>query len=249
MNSGNPVLTEKAFQGFDVHELADSNVMTVKGTANKTTMLLVLVVIAAMSTWYLFTQQNPIVMPLMWGGMIGGLALAIATSFKPTWARITTPMYAVAEGLFLGGISAMIQAAYPKVPIVFQAVCLTFGTMFAMLIAYNSGWIRATEKFKLGVVAATGGICLLYFISMIMRFFNMSMPFLHDASPIGIGISVVIVIVAALNLILDFDFIEAGAARGAPKYMEWYAAFGLLVTLVWLYIEFLRLLSKLNSRD
>ena len=136
---------------------------------------------------------------------------------------------------------------YPD--IVFQAVSLTFGTLFALLIAYKSGWIKATENFKLGVVAATGGICMVYLVSIVMGFFGTTIPFIHESGWIGIGFSLFVIVIAALNLVLDFDFIEKGAEHGAPKYMEWYGAFGLMVTLVWLYIEILRLLAKLNSRD
>jgi uncharacterized YccA/Bax inhibitor family protein len=156
-------------------------------------------------------------------------------------------VYAVLEGLFLGGTSAIFEARCPG--IVIQAVGLTFGTLFCLLMAYKSGVIKATENFKMGVVAATGGIALMYFITMILGFFGVSVPFIQGSSPLSIGISVFIVIIAALNLVLDFDFIENGSAAGAPKYMEWYAAFGLMVTLIWLYIEILRLLSKLRSRD
>jgi len=159
---------------------------------------------------------------------------------------VTAPIYAVAEGFFLGGLSGLVNLRFPGIP--FQAVCLTFGTLFMLLMAYQTGWIRATENFKLGVTAATGGICMLYLVSMVMGFFGMQIPFIHESGPIGIGFSVFVVIIAALNLVLDFDFIEHGAEHGAPKYMEWYAAFGLLVTLVWLYIEILRLLSKLARR-
>jgi uncharacterized YccA/Bax inhibitor family protein len=247
MRTANPALNEKTFEQFDVYEPARS--MTVEGTATKTGMLLVLVVVAAAFTWNLFeTAGAQAAMPWMMGGLFGGLILAFATIFKPTWAAVTAPMYGVAEGLFLGGLSAIVQSRFPQVPIVFQAVCLTFGTLFALLIAYRAGVIRATEKFKAGVFAATGGICLLYIATFVLSFFGVSIPYIHGSGPIGIGFSVVVVIIAALNLVLDFDFIEQGAVHGAPKYMEWYGAFGLLVTLVWLYIEILRLLSKLNSR-
>jgi uncharacterized YccA/Bax inhibitor family protein len=158
----------------------------------------------------------------------------------------TAPLYAVLEGLFLGGISALYELKFQG--IVIQAVALTFGTLAALLLAYKSRLIKVTENFKLGVVAATGGIALVYLISIGLGFFGIRMPYLHDSGPIGIGISVFIVIVAALNLVLDFDFIEQGAAQGAPKYMEWYAAFGLLVTLIWLYLEILRLLAKVRRR-
>ena len=179
------------------------------------------------------------------GGAIGGLIFAMVTIFKPQWAPVTAPIYAVLEGLFIGGISAFMERIYPG--IVPQAAGLTFGILFALLAAYKSGLIRATENFKLGVVAATGGIFVIYIASFILGFFGISIPFLHDSGPIGIGISVFICIVAALNLVLDFDFIENGAEHGAPKYMDWVGAFGLMVTLVWLYIEILHLLAKLRD--
>jgi uncharacterized YccA/Bax inhibitor family protein len=224
--------------------------MTIAGTVTKTIMLLALVIAAAAVTWMMFVNGNANVMPLMIGGAIVGLILAIATCFKPDWSPFTAPVYAVAEGLFLGAISAM----YNNIPqlgydgIVAQAVCLTFGTMATMLVLYQTGVIRATERFKIGITAAVGGIALVYLVSIVMRLFGGGMPFIHDAGPIGIGFSVFVVVIAALSLILDFDQIERGAAYGAPKYMEWYGGFALLVTLIWLYIEILRLLSKLNRR-
>ena len=244
MKSGNPVLKSSAFERFDIHEPAA--VMTAEGTAIKTGMLLILVVASAGITWQQFLNAGPAVMPWMIGGVIGGLVLAMITIFKPRWAAVTAPLYAVAEGLFLGGLSAMYEAAYHG--IVFQAASLTFGTMFAMLVAYRLHLVRATEKFKAGVIAATGGICLVYVASILMGFFGIQIPGIFGSGLVGIGFSLFVVVIAALNLVLDFDFIEQGAARGAPKYMEWYGAFGLLVTLVWLYIEILRLLSKLNRR-
>lgn len=244
MRSGNPALNEKSFQGFAVYE--PSAAMTIQGTVTKTALLLAVVVAAASVTWNLFLQQNPIVSALMFGGLIVGLITGLITCFKPTWAPITTTIYATAEGLFLGGISAFFETRYPG--IAFQAVCLTFGTLFGLLLAYRSGLIRATENFKLGIFAATSGICLLYFVGFVMSFFGAGIPYIHESGTIGIGFSLFVVVIAALNLVLDFDFIEQGAKHGAPKYMEWYGAFGLLVTLVWLYLEILRLLAKLNSR-
>jgi uncharacterized YccA/Bax inhibitor family protein len=178
--------------------------------------------------------------------VLGGFALAMVTAFKREWAGVTTPLYATVEGLALGGISAVFEARYPG--IVSQAVFLTFGTCGALLVAYRSGVIRATENFKLGVFAATGGIVLLYLLSFVLGLFGMQVPLVHSSGPLGIAFSLVVVAVAALNLVLDFDFIEQGAARGVPKYMEWYGAFGLLVTLVWLYLEMLRLLARLQER-
>ena len=182
----------------------------------------------------------------MIGGAIGGLIFALITIFKPTWAPVTAPIYAALEGLFIGALSAFAESKFPG--IVLQATGLTFGILFALLGAYRSGLIKATENFKLGVAAATGGIFLVYMASFVLGMFGVAIPFLHDATPIGIGISVFICIIAALNLVLDFDFIENGADNGAPKYMEWLGAFGLMVTLIWLYIEILHLLMKLRSR-
>ena len=179
-------------------------------------------------------------------GMIGGLVVGIVTVFKHQWAKYTVPAYALLKGLALGGISKFFETMYPG--IVNQAVMLTFGTLGALLLAYMSGLIKATENFKLGVFAATGAIGVLYLINFVMSFFGTGIGVIHSSSPMGILFSLGVVVIAALNLVLDFDFIEEGAEIGAPKYMEWYATFGLLVTLIWLYIEILRLLSKLNSR-
>ena len=252
MRTGNPALNAKTFERFDIMEHGASQTMTLEGTATKTGILLILLAVAAGFTWGQVEEAAQLqlldrILPWCFGAAIVGLVIALITAFKPTWAPATSPVYALAEGVFLGGLSAVVEMHYPG--IAFQAVCLTFGTLFSLLIVYRAGWIRATENFKLGVAAATGGIFMIYVVSWILRFFGMGIPFIHDAGPIGIGFSVFVVIIAALNLVLDFDFIEHGVERGAPKHMEWYAAFGLLVTLVWLYIEILRLLMKLNSRD
>jgi len=213
----------------------------------------VLCLTGALFSWSQFSSAmaagNPgAIMPYVWGGAIGGFVVALITIFKKEWAMFTAPVYAVLEGLFLGAASAMFELRYPG--IVLQAVGLTFGTLAALLLAYRSGLIKATENFKLGVVAATGGIALLYLAQLGMNLFGFhGMSFINGSSTIGILFSVGVVIVAALNLVLDFDFIEQGVEQGAPKYMEWYAAFGLLVTLVWLYLEILRLLGKLQSRN
>ena len=170
----------------------------------------------------------------------------MVTSFKPAWSPYTAPAYALFEGVFLGAISGFFDSMYPGVAI--QAVLLTCGTFICLLLAYRSGLIKATENFKLGIVAATGAIGLIYLASFILGMFHIQIPLIHDNGIVGIGFSLVVVVIAALNLVLDFDFIEQGEAKGAPKYMEWYASFGLLVTLVWLYIEILKLLVKLSSR-
>ena len=255
MRSGNPALSENTFLdlGSGTVVRGDAGAMTLNGTVNKTAFLLVLTLAGALFTWSQFSAAlaagNPgAVMPYVWGGAIGGFVVALVTIFKKQWSPVTAPLYAVLEGLFLGAVSAMFELRYPG--IVMQAVGLTFGTLAALLMAYRSGLIKATENFKLGVFAATGGIALLYLVNIGMRAFGFGgMGFIHDSGLIGIAFSGFVVVIAALNLVLDFDFIENGVEKGAPKYMEWYAAFGLLVTLVWLYLEILRLLSKLQSRN
>lgn len=248
MRTANPALNQNSFGRYDLAVEGDHQ-MTLQGTVNRTLVLLVLCLITATFTWNRFfeTQDMAAVMPWMIGGLIGGLVIAIATIFKPNWSPFSAPLYALAEGLFLGAVSGMFELQFPG--IVIQAVGLTFGTLFVLLLAYTSGVIRATENFKLGIVAATGGIMLLYMISWGLQLFGMSIPFIHESGMIGIGFSLFVVVIAALNLVLDFDFIENGVERGAPKFMEWYGAFGLMVTLVWLYLEILRLLAKLSNRD
>jgi len=244
MRSGNPVLKSNTFEVAPAGER-----MTLGGTVNKTAILLALVLITAGATWGRFFDRGndpAAIMPLVWGGCIGGLIAALVTVFKKEWAGITAPIYALLEGLVVGGLSAIFEARYPG--IVIQAVGLTFGTLAALLLAYKSGLIKATENFKLGVVAATGGIALLYLANIVLSLFGHPIGFIHESGPLGIAFSGVVVVIAALNLVLDFDFIEGGVENGAPKYMEWYGAFGLTVTLIWLYLEILRLLSKLRSR-
>ncbi|MDE3072388.1 MAG: Bax inhibitor-1/YccA family protein, partial [Pseudomonadota bacterium] len=227
MQSGNPALNKNTFLDAASGALVahGDEVMTINGTVNKTGLLLVLALVGAMVSWSRFhgPASLPSMLPLMLGGALGGLALAMVTIFKKTWAGYTAPLYALAEGLFIGGLSAIFEMRYPG--IVMQAVGLTFGVMAALLMAYRSGLIRATEKFKLGVVAATGGVLLLYLANMVMGFFGHSMGFINGASGLGIAFSAVVVVIAALNLILDFDMIEQGVNARAPKYMEWYGAF------------------------
>jgi uncharacterized YccA/Bax inhibitor family protein len=226
-----------------------SDAMTINGTVNKTGLMLLILMASASWTWSKYTGPESMgaILPMLLVGGIGGFIVALVTIFKKQWAPVTAPIYALLEGLLLGGLSAMMEARYPG--IVIQAVGLTFGTLGSLLLAYRSGLIRATENFKLGVVAATGGIFLLYMANIVMGFFGHSIGFIHESSWMGIAFSAFVVVVAAMNLVLDFDFIEQGVASGAPKYMEWYGAFGLIVTLVWLYLEILRLLSKLQSRN
>lgn len=252
MRSGNPALNENTFLDVSTGQLvsgATSGAMTLNGTVNKTGLMLLMLVATAAYTWSLYTPENPgAVMPWLLVGGIGGFIVALVTVFKKTWAPVTAPLYALLEGLFVGAVSAMFEASFPG--IVMQAVMLTMGVLASLLLAYKSGLIKATENFKLGVVAATGGIALLYLVNIGMRLFGLDgIGFIHEASWMGIAFSAFVVVIAALNLVLDFDFIESGVEAGAPKYMEWYGAFGLVVTLVWLYLEILRLLSKLQSRD
>lgn len=247
MRTANPALNSKTFTGIQ-HITEPDRVMTIRGTVNKTFFMLFLLIMSSLWTWNLYFKSGTIqaVMPWMIGGALVGFVVALVTIFKKQWAPITAPLYCILEGFFLGGISSIFDSQYPG--IVIQAVALTFGTLMCLLLAYKSGVIKATENFKLGVVAATGGIALIYIVTIVLGLFGIRMPFIHDSGPIGIGFSVFVVIIAALNLVLDFDFIESGSASGAPKFMEWYAAFGLMVTLIWLYLEILRLLAKLRSR-
>jgi len=247
MRSSNPAMTGKIFEKAGT-AAQGSSTMTINGTINKIGIMLLLVIAAAAYTWNIVMGADPgRASTLAMVGAIGGFIMALVTIFRPKSAAITAPIYAILEGLFLGAISAIINAQYPGVA--FQAVLLTIGTLFTMLFLYRSGRIRATPKFRRGVMMATGAVFFAYLISWIMGMFGMSMGFMHSSGPLGILINMVIIVIAALNLIMDFDFIEKGSQMGAPKYMEWYGAFGLMVTLIWLYIEFLRLLSRFSSRS
>jgi len=259
MRTANPALNDKVFNEARSYGVGET--MTLQGTVNKTFVLLGLLVLSAAWIWGKVMQPAapifeglegatrsvpPSVVPLMMLGFIGGGIIGLVTIFKRTWAPRTAPIYALFQGLALGGLSAFMEIQYPG--IVIQAVALTFGTLFCLLMAYKSGLIKPTENFKLGVVAATGAICAIYVVSFIMGFFGASIPLIHSSGPFGIAFSLFVITIAALNLVLDFDFIERGSTMGIPKYMEWYAAFGLIVTLIWLYVEILRLLAKLRSR-
>jgi uncharacterized YccA/Bax inhibitor family protein len=253
MKTSNPALGENTFRGISgggsggLTDAADR--MTLNGAVNKTGILLVCAMATAAWTWHLFLQSRDMatVAPLMMVGLFGGFIFAMITSFKKEWSPVTAPIYALLEGLALGGISAIFDLRYPGIGI--QAVSLTFGTLFVLLLAYRSGLIQVTQKFRMGIVAATGGIMLFYLLEMVLGFFGIQFASINGSGIVGIGFSLIVVAVAALNLVLDFDFIERGVQYGAPKYMEWYGAFGIMVTLVWLYLEILRLLSKLRSRN
>ncbi len=259
MRSSNPVLNERVFGGvasapaygaptYDAPTfgapVAARNVMTVEGTVYKTALLLLLVIAAAAVSWRA-ADNGVILLPGVGVAFVALLGLAIATALRPMWAVWTGPLYAVASGVLLGAISAIYNQAYEG--IVGQAVLATMATAGGMLIAYATGFIRATPRLRRIVVSATLGIVLLYVVTIVMRMFGVDVPLLHDSGPLGIGLSLLIVGVAAFNLILDFDFIERGAQAGADKRLEWYGAFGLMVTLVWLYLEMLRLLGKLRD--
>jgi uncharacterized YccA/Bax inhibitor family protein len=222
--------------------------MTLNGTVHKTALLLVGLIATAAITWRrtMLTEDPSSLFPYLIVGVIGGLVVGLITVYKKEWSPITAPLYCVLQGLFLGIISAIFEQRFPG--IVFQAVSLTFGTLASLLLAYQTGLIKATENFKLGVTAATGGIMMIYLINFAMSFFGSGIPYIHESGTFGILFSLFVVVIAALNLVLDFDFIENGVEQKAPKYMEWYAAFGLLVTLIWLYLEILRLLVKMRSR-
>lgn len=250
--SGNPTLTEKMFDKSMGMGVSMQGTMTIRGAINKFGFMMLMLIAGAVYNWHLFEQLKQNTMSvLMMVGVIGGLIAALAISFKPNWAPVLAPLYALLEGLFIGGISAIMNAAFAKSypGLIMQAVGLTFGTAIAIFLLYNFRIINATERFKSVIFAATLGIGIFYLLTMILGFFGVNVSFMHDSSMLSIGISLFVVAIAALNLILDFDMIEQGAERGAPKFMEWYGAFGLMVTLVWLYIEMLKLLSKLSSRD
>jgi len=242
--SGNPSF-KNAYDKVGV-AVNSSKAMTVNGAIGKTGILLILVAIGAMITWNLFTSITYayLVMPLFWIGLIGGFISCLVIVFKKEMAPYLSPVYAVLEGLALGGISVIANSYYPG--IVFQAISLTFVVTTVMLLLYRFRIIRATKKFVAVIFIATASIAVFYLVSFILSFFGITSP-AFAATPLGIGISVFVVIIAALNLIIDFAFIEEGAQYQAPKYMEWYGAFGLMVTLVWLYIEILRLLMKIAA--
>ena len=241
--TSNPALNSNTFKNpVDNNSLFLDKTMTIQGTVDKTAIALVLLIISA---YYTFSSGME---SMIYIGFIGGFVTALITIFKKEWSPFTVPIYAVLEGLALGSISYIYNLQYDG--IVLQAISITVLVLFSLLFAYRSKIIKPTENFKLGLFAATGGIFLVYLISMIMSFFGTGLPIMNpqNASLMSIGFSLFVVVIASLNLVLDFDFIEEASEQGAPKYMEWYGVFGLLVTLIWLYLEILRLLAKLNSR-
>jgi uncharacterized YccA/Bax inhibitor family protein len=251
MRTANPALNEKTFKDYALwrESAASTDMMTLQGTVMKTGAMLLVLFLAAGYTWSKTLNAETVSSTYPWiiGGAIGGLVLALIIIFKNTTAPYLAPAYAACEGLFLGSLSAGVNLVYPG--IVLQAVLLTMGVAVALLLAYTSRLIKPSENFKLGVTAATGGIMMLYMMSWILGMFGVPMGFLHGSGWMSIGFSAFVVVIAALNLVLDFDFIENAVDHGAPKHMEWVGAFGLTVTLVWLYLEILRLLMKLRGRD
>jgi uncharacterized YccA/Bax inhibitor family protein len=255
--SSNPALGDKTFNGLSQTQYGgysgDTTArMTLNGTVNKTGILLVCAIATAGYTWMQFMQSREIsdVVPWLITGMLGGFICALVTIFKKEWAPVTAPLYALLEGLVLGGLSAVFELRYPGIAI--QAVGLTFGVLFSMLFLYRSGIIKVTDRFRMGVVAATMGIALFYLLEIILGMFGvhfMGVNGVEGSGIVGIGFSLLVVGIAALNLVLNFDIIERGVVAGAPKYMEWYGAFGIMVTLVWLYLEILNLLAKFNRRN
>jgi uncharacterized YccA/Bax inhibitor family protein len=246
MKSGNPFLNERRFQSA-ASEMDASELMTFNGALNKTALLILILLLGASWSWADMSWATPGAgfSGKMWIGLIGGLLFAVATMFKPQWAHITAPAYAFLEGMFLGGLSAFFEGMYPG--IVIPAVVLTMGILVGMLVTYRAGLIPVTQKFRIGVISATGGVAVFYLISIVLGFFGVSIPFVHGGGVMGIGFSLIVIVIATLNLVLDFDLIARLSASGAPRKMEWYGAFSLMVTLVWLYIEILRLLAK--TRD
>jgi uncharacterized YccA/Bax inhibitor family protein len=253
MKTSNPALGQNTFSDLSNSRYGGaidaSARMTLSGTVNKTAILLLCALATAYWTWNTFLQTHDFstIVPQLMIGTFGGLIFAFVTIFKKEWSPFTAPVYALLEGMVLGGLSAIFEARYPGIAI--EAVSLTFGTLFVLLLAYRSGLIKVTQKLRLGIVAATGGIMLFYFAQMLLGFFGIQFISVNGSGHIGILFSLFVVAIAALNLVLDFDFIEQGVSYGAPKYMEWYGAFGIMVTLVWLYLEMLRLLSKIRSRN
>ena len=250
MRTMNPVLTDKAFGSEGSFSLGEANTMTLQGTVNKSISLIGMCMIAASLTWGWLSDMTPDkaqwIMPIFWGSAIGGLLVFLVTIFKKSLAPVTAPFYALIEGVLLGAISLLFERMYPGIAA--QAIFLTFGVLFSLLMAYKAGWVKVTQKFRTGVMAATGAIFLIYMVSFIMGFFGTSIPMIHQSGPVGIGFSLVVVGIAAMNLLLDFDFIDRASRQNLPRYMEWFAGMALLVTLIWLYLEILKLLAKLRQR-
>ena len=248
MRTSNPVLNKKTFNSANSVDLS-RGVMTLEGTVNKSIVLFTLLLTGAVFIWSQLANRtlNINYSQIVFFSGILGLAIALVTVFKKDWSPVTAPIYAAIKGVFVGSISLVFQLQFPG--IVIQAVGLTMATFFGILIIYKSKLIQVNEKFKLGVIGATGALALVYLVSFLLSFLGIRLPLIHESGLIGILFSLFAVVIASLNLVLDFDFIEQASLEGqSPKYMEWYASFGLIVTLAWLYVEILRLLAKLSLR-
>ena len=243
MKTVNPLLNKNFFGGTVKGATKHT---TIEGTLNRTLLLLLLLIGVSFFSWQISSAVPTLGVLLLWVGLIGGLIIALVTVFKKEWAAITAPVYAGFEGLFLGSISQWFEAAFQN--IVLQAVLITFAVALAMLLLYRTRIIKVTKTFRIVVVAATFGIMLVYLASILLNLFGSGVPYIHESGPLGIGFSLFVLGIASLNLFLDFDFIEKAAQHKMPKYMEWFGAFALLVTIIWIYIETLRLLAKLRSR-
>ncbi|MEK5262212.1 MULTISPECIES: Bax inhibitor-1/YccA family protein [Paenibacillus] len=246
MSFSNPVLRDDIFLREDEREASEQR-MTIGGTVNKTLLLLVLLIVSGSITWYMTYEGTVEVLSLLTAGFIGMAGVALAISFFPKTAPLLSPVYAILSGFALGGVSAFMEYEYPG--IVANAILLTVGILFLMLFMYTQRIIKVTRGFISFVVLCTMAIFLVTLVDFMLNFFGMNVPYIHETGWLGIGISLFIVIIAALNLLVDFNFIEEQADQGAPKYMEWYGAFALLVTLVWLYVRILDLLAKFSKRD
>lgn len=248
--SANPILSKKRFL-TGAYPAGSAGSMSIEGTVHKTAFLLLAVLAGTAVPWSSVlagsAREGQAWLGLGVLAALAGLGICLLTIAKKEWSAVTAPLYALSQGVAIGGLSASIERIYPGISL--QAVSLTFGVLAGLLLAYQAGLVRATPKFKLGVLAATGGVAVLYLATLALSLFGVRMPFLHETGLLGIAISAVITGIAALNLVLDFDFIEASAREGAPRYMEWYGAFGMIVTLVWLYIELLRLITMLQGED
>ncbi len=256
MRTGNPVFQPSVLNAARSAADTSSGTMTLQGTVIRTLILVGVLMATATFTWAqtlvateagLAVGNRSAAIGYMIVGFLGGFVMALVTAFVPRISPWTAPVYAALEGLALGGLSAIFEARFPG--IVVSSIGLTVGTLVLLLGVYSTGLVRVTEGFKAGVIAATGAVMLVYLVSIILRLFGVGVPFIHDSGPFGIIFSLVVVVIASLNLVLDFDNISENVRYGAPKYMEWYCGFGLLVTLVWLYLEVLRLLAKLRGRD